>query len=55
METTGIRLEIEPWLYDTLIEEQEQRRQKTGRKQSLSSIIIEFCIKGLTVSIINYL
>ena len=50
METTGIRLEVEPWLYDTLIEEQEQRRLKTGRKQSLSTIIIEFCMKGLTVS-----
>lgn len=50
METTGIRLDVEPWLYQVLIEEQEQRRQKTGRKQSLSSIIIEFFMKGLTVS-----
>jgi DNA repair exonuclease SbcCD ATPase subunit len=49
METTGIRLEVEPWLYQVLIEEQEQRRLKTGRKQSLSTIIIEFCTKGLTV------
>lgn len=50
MATTGIRLDVEPWLYDTLVEEQEQRRLKTGRKQSLSTIIIEFCMKGLTVS-----
>jgi len=50
METTGIRLEIEPWLYRILIEEQEQRRQKTNRKQPLSAILLEFCTKGLTVS-----
>jgi hypothetical protein len=50
MVTTGIRLEVEPWLHEILTKEQEQRRQKTGRKQSLSTIIIEFCTKGLTVS-----
>jgi hypothetical protein len=32
------------------MEEQEQRKQKTGKKQSLSTIILEFCTKGLSVS-----
>jgi hypothetical protein len=50
MNTTGIRLEVEPWLYNILIEEQERQRQKSGRKQSLSSIILAFCTKGLSVS-----
>ena len=50
METTGIRLEIEPWLTRILIEEQEQRKQKTNRKQPLSAILLEFCVKGITVS-----
>jgi hypothetical protein len=50
MKTTGIRLEVEPWLYNVLIEEQEGRRQKTGRKHALSTLILEFCTKGLSFS-----
>lgn len=50
MNTIGIRLEVEPWLYQVLMEEQGQRKQKSGRKQSLSAIILEFCTKGLSVS-----
>lgn len=50
MKTTGIRLEVEPWLYNVLIEEQEERRQKTGRKHALSALILEFCTKGLSFS-----
>jgi hypothetical protein len=47
---TGIRLEVEPWLYNILIKQQEQQRQKTGKKPSLSALILEFCTKGLSVS-----
>lgn len=41
--TTNIRVEVPHDIYDKLLEVQENRRNKTNRKPSLASIIIDYC------------
>lgn len=46
MNTTGIRIEVPKQMYDWLLELQEVHKQKTGKKTSLSSIIIAICTQA---------
>lgn len=43
METTNIRIQAGQAFYEALLREQEKRRSKSGKKTSLSDIIIEIC------------
>lgn len=43
MATTNIRIQATAEFYEALLEEQEKRRNKTGKKTALGDIIIELC------------
>ncbi|MEI6766942.1 MAG: hypothetical protein WCM76_15030 [Bacteroidota bacterium] len=47
MKTTGVRVEVPIELYQTLVEIQQTRWQESGKKPSLSAIIIDLCTSGL--------
>ncbi len=47
MDTTNIRIQASTEFYEALLEEQEKRRGKTGKKTSLGDIIIELCSNQL--------
>lgn len=47
MDTTNIRIQASAEFYQALLEEQEKRRNKTGKKTSLGDIIIELCSNQL--------
>lgn len=45
---TSIRIEVPDTLYEQLVLKQEKRRQSTGRKPSLASLILGFCENGVS-------
>ena len=50
MATTGIRLDVEPWMYKILCKEQEAQRQKDHKKPALSSLLLDYTKRGMVVS-----